>query len=335
MPKSNYSYSSNDESLSTPFLYKFFVDPLITILPYRLPANFITLFSFLFLVAAFLIAVRSYYTGRYDYWGLIPVFVFCYLIGDCSDGKQARRTGTGSPLGEYFDHFLDSFVTGLLMGILMISFRITNPVIITIGFFSLYFGQIGMLWERYKRRVMQFGRISTSEGILAIAFSSWLMSFPSIYRLTGTKAVLNVNYREIIFIIIMIGTAVTAVKALIRAAQLSVRLVVHLVLSCTLIFVLASLYADNMVYITITVTFYNALFLAALLAATNLEKQEGQPDMLVPLSCVLFFIVPDYAVPIHYIQIVYLAVRILFRFAAFFRLHKHCWYWINPPKTAD
>ena len=50
---SEYSYSANDESLLTPVLYKYFVDPLVKILPYRLPANLITLISFGFIVIAF------------------------------------------------------------------------------------------------------------------------------------------------------------------------------------------------------------------------------------------------------------------------------------------
>ena len=32
-------------------------------------------------------------------------------VSDGIDGKQARRTGTSSPLGELFDHGLDSWAT--------------------------------------------------------------------------------------------------------------------------------------------------------------------------------------------------------------------------------
>ena len=34
-----------------------------------------------------------------------------FFFADGTDGKQARRTGTSSPLGELFDHGLDSWVT--------------------------------------------------------------------------------------------------------------------------------------------------------------------------------------------------------------------------------
>lgn len=37
--------------------------------------------------------------------------IFIYQTLDGVDGPQARRTGTSSPLGEYFDHGLDAITT--------------------------------------------------------------------------------------------------------------------------------------------------------------------------------------------------------------------------------
>ena len=327
-----YSYSANDESLLTPVLYKYFVDPLVKILPYRLPANFITLISFSFIVIAFAIAVRGYWVHRYDFWRLIPLLTLIYLIGDCADGKQARRTGTGSPLGEYFDHFLDGFVTGLLMGILMISFQVTKPAIITIGFFNLYAGQIGSFWERYKRRVMCFGKLSTSEGILAIGLTSWLMSIPPIHTAADTVLFLDITGGEVLIISIMTGTAISAIHSLIRTQEISFRLIAHFVLSLTITYTAAYLYGKhNMVYITLVVSCYNVFFLASLLAATNLERRECLPDIIVPLSFVLFFLLPAYTLLIQCLQIAYLAIRIGIKFITFVRINRQYWYWINPP----
>ncbi|MGP1430949.1 MAG: CDP-alcohol phosphatidyltransferase family protein [Treponema sp.] len=327
-----YSYSANDESLLTPVLYKYFVDPFVKILPYRLPANFITLISFSFIVIAFAIAVRGYWVHRYDFWRLIPLLTLAYLVGDCADGKQARRTGTGSPLGEYFDHFLDCFVTGLLMGILMISFQVTKPAIITIGFFNLYAGQIGSFWERYKRRVMCFGKLSTSEGILAIGLTSWLMSIPPIHTAADTVLFLDITGGEGLIITIMTGTAISAIHSLIRTQEISFRLIAHFVLSLTITYTAAYLYGKhNMVYITLVVSCYNVFFLASLLAATNLERRECLPDIIVPLSFVLFFLLPAYTLLIQSLQIAYLAIRIGIKFITFVRINRQYWYWINPP----
>ena len=42
---------------------------------------------------------------------LCAVGIFVYQTLDGIDGPQARRTGTSSPLGEYFDHGLDAITT--------------------------------------------------------------------------------------------------------------------------------------------------------------------------------------------------------------------------------
>lgn len=41
--------------------------------------------------------------------------VVFYTILDCLDGKQARRTGTSSPLGQLFDHGCDALSVNLLL----------------------------------------------------------------------------------------------------------------------------------------------------------------------------------------------------------------------------
>jgi phosphatidylglycerophosphate synthase len=38
-----------------------------------------------------------------------------YVNLDCMDGKQARRTGTSSPLGQLFDHGCDALSVGLIL----------------------------------------------------------------------------------------------------------------------------------------------------------------------------------------------------------------------------
>lgn len=49
----------------------------------------------------------------------VPLFsagaVVFYTILDCLDGKQARRTGTSSPLGQLFDHGCDALSVNLLL----------------------------------------------------------------------------------------------------------------------------------------------------------------------------------------------------------------------------
>jgi phosphatidylglycerophosphate synthase len=41
------------------------------------------------------------------------ILIFCYMFLDNTDGKQARRTNTSSPLGELIDHDCDSLTVGV------------------------------------------------------------------------------------------------------------------------------------------------------------------------------------------------------------------------------
>ena len=214
----------------------------------------------------------------------------------------------------------------------MISFKVTKPTIITIGFFNLYAGQIGSFWERYKRRVMCFAKLSTSEGIIAIGLTSWLMSISPLQTVAHTVLISNITRGDALIIVGMTGVAISAIQALIRANTISFRLIAHFILSLIITYTAASLFGNNnMVYITGVVSFYNVFFLASLLAATNRGGRECLPDIIVPLSFLLFFLLSDYTSLIQYMQITYLAIRVGIKFAAFVRINKQYWYWINPP----
>jgi ethanolaminephosphotransferase len=51
--------------------------------------------------------------GHVDSWVcyLLAGCFWTYYIFDCTDGKQARRTGASSPVGMIFDHFCDATVS--------------------------------------------------------------------------------------------------------------------------------------------------------------------------------------------------------------------------------
>ena len=218
------------------------------------------------------------------------------------------------------------------MGILMISFKVTKPALITMGFFNLYAGQIGSFWERYKRRVMFFGKLGSNEGIVAIGLTSWLMSIPAIHTAADTVLIFNITGGEALIITIMTGTAISAIHSIIRSQALSFRLILQLLLSFAVTYTAAYLFGhNNMVYITGVVSFYNVFFLASLLAATNLDSRECLPDIVIPLSFIAFFALPAYTALIQHVQIGYLVVRVGIKFASFVSMNRQYWYWINPP----
>ena len=73
-------------------------------------------------------------------WCLLAICQFLSHHLDGTDGKQARRTGSSSPLGELFDHGLDSWAT-LFLPVALVSI-FGRSEIFGISVFSMY----GILW---------------------------------------------------------------------------------------------------------------------------------------------------------------------------------------------
>lgn len=109
-----YKYSGEDNSL----IYKYFGSPSAAYLvehytPVWIAPNLITLLGFIFVVMSHLLTV--YYAPYFNddsvpqwVWLLCGVCLFVYYTMDNMDGKQARKTGSSSPLGLLFDHGCDA-----------------------------------------------------------------------------------------------------------------------------------------------------------------------------------------------------------------------------------
>jgi len=82
---------------------------------------------------------------------------FAYQTLDAIDGKQARRTGASSPLGEMFDHSIDSIVTLFHAITFLICIRFgagwSAYLFIVMTFFAAYL----CIWENYYTDEMRFG----------------------------------------------------------------------------------------------------------------------------------------------------------------------------------
>jgi ethanolaminephosphotransferase len=88
-------------------------DYLVALLPVTLAPNVITLIGFFcvlfcLLVMGLLFGLQA--EGPVDGWFkcLTGVLFFIYTVCDNMDGKQARRCGTGNPMGMLVDHGLDA-----------------------------------------------------------------------------------------------------------------------------------------------------------------------------------------------------------------------------------
>eukprot|EP01060_Flectonema_neradi_P003623 TRINITY_DN12346_c2_g1_i1.p1 TRINITY_DN12346_c2_g1~~TRINITY_DN12346_c2_g1_i1.p1 ORF type:complete len:412 (+),score=58.95 TRINITY_DN12346_c2_g1_i1:55-1236(+) len=115
---SKYRYSGTDLSLLSKYVMQRYWRWAITLFPKSMAPNLITLCGTGMIIASYM--VLSIYSPECvsDVPGWCYIFtgicLFGYQTFDALDGKQARRTGTSSPLGELFDHGCDAVGTHLI-----------------------------------------------------------------------------------------------------------------------------------------------------------------------------------------------------------------------------
>jgi ethanolaminephosphotransferase len=103
----SYKYSSIDKSYISRYILKHYWNGFVELLPLWLAPNLVTLLGFFFILGN--VALMVWYVpdmvGPAPGWVYISfaVGVWMYSTLDNVDGKQARRTGTSSPLGELFE----------------------------------------------------------------------------------------------------------------------------------------------------------------------------------------------------------------------------------------
>ena len=132
----NYKYSCKDTSPLSNYVMHPFWNQTVKLCPRWVAPNLLTLVGFLCCIGHWLLLA----IWDYDYragtappsvshtgapagvavpgwvWVVVAVLLFLSHTLDGIDGKQARRTGTSTPLGELFDHGLDSWATVFITG---------------------------------------------------------------------------------------------------------------------------------------------------------------------------------------------------------------------------
>ncbi|EEH46434.2 uncharacterized protein PADG_02532 [Paracoccidioides brasiliensis Pb18] len=166
-----YKYSSVDKSFISRYILKHYWNAFVELLPLWLAPNMVTLIGFMFIVGNLIlmeIAVP-------DLVGPAPAWVYysfalgiwMYSTMDNVDGKQARRTGTSSGLGELFDHGIDSLnctLASLLQAAAM------GQGSTKIGAFTTLLPCLPMFfstWETYHTHTLYLGYINgPTEGLI-------------------------------------------------------------------------------------------------------------------------------------------------------------------------
>jgi phosphatidylglycerophosphate synthase len=112
----SYKYSGSDNSILAKLFLRRFWNFLIEYVPIRIAPNVITLVGFIFELFSFILSfILSHGLATpLPFWACLMngISLFIYQTLDNLDGRQARRTGSSSALGQFFDHGCDA-LTGV------------------------------------------------------------------------------------------------------------------------------------------------------------------------------------------------------------------------------
>lgn len=167
-----YRYSGTDYSIMSYHMQGFW-NYVVTLFPRSTAPNRITFTGFVIGMSSTCVTMYYYFVHNAEYpswvWYYAAVSLFVYQTLDAVDGKQARRTGTGSPLGELFDHGCDAFLTPFLQ--LNVAMAV-NPMAdsVTLGYVTLSsIALFAAIFEQYCTGVLDLGYVSgPTEGILIL-----------------------------------------------------------------------------------------------------------------------------------------------------------------------
>jgi phosphatidylglycerophosphate synthase len=162
-----YSYLCEDRSVFLPFYKRYVWEPALAWVPEDVSPNSLSLLGNVCSVLAFVsLLVLS---PEQHYLFLFPaVMTFLYLCLDNLDGMHARRTGKSSPLGEFLDHWFDSFNCGFLVLGLFHTGRLPPMVqLVLLGVTNMAY--FATMWEQRHTGVITMGRAGQIEGVTTLS----------------------------------------------------------------------------------------------------------------------------------------------------------------------
>lgn len=148
-----YKYQSEDHSILSNAFLKNFWRKVAVIFPISMAPNLVTLSGLGFILIN-VITVLYYDAGlnqetpRWTYYSY-ALGMFLYQTFDACDGMHARRTGQSGPLGELFDHCIDSINTTLSLLLYISTTGIGYSYMFIFAQFSVLCNFYLSTWEEY------------------------------------------------------------------------------------------------------------------------------------------------------------------------------------------
>lgn len=322
-----YQYRCHDYSLLTPTFKKWIVTPLIRIMPWAIPANIITFVSNAFVYAGLYLALNPDIFGQLTPIAISLTFVL-YLIGDHLDGMQAKRTGTGSALGEFCDHYLDAFNNGIIMYTMLIIFEISNPAIVAGLIVISYWAHMAVFYEQFKTGWLTFEAIGSLEGVLLSALLVALSTLQSIRALFAYSVFQGISLIEILLILSALGALVTFYKTWKRTPEVKTGFIAFCALLSAAAVLMAFYFSTFQMFVVLTL--YASLYIGKIMHGHLIDGVEKSADYVTPII-LLLLLIPDfgYSNYVYVFVTVWLSVSIGILIVRTFSVLKVYWVWFN------
>lgn len=325
-----YKYQVKDYSLLTPPFKKWIVTPLIRFLPWVIPANIVTILSNFCMYSALGLSFFHEPTQKWHFI-VIPILILGYLIGDHLDGMQAKRTGTGSALGEFCDHFHDTFNNGILFMIMFFLFDIKNPITVSVIMGISYMVHACVFHEQLHTGWLIFEKLGSLEGVLIGICFILGGFFPITHSFLSQPQYLVYSGLEILLILSSLGSILTMFVTLWRTKKMSFSLFLFFIsLGLTIFFGIKTLTFN---YLCITITLFSSVYLGTLMRGHLIDKMERLPDLLVPVLLMIAFFSEKLSQ--NYLQLLIFSYLILQVIKIVYLVGsplKRYWVWKNPIK---
>ena len=323
-----YSYRCKDYSILTPPFKRWMVEPMYKLVPRGIPANIITLFSNLFIYAALYLAYYDELLGAVNFI-VIPLFILIYLIGDHLDGMQAKHTGTGSALGEFCDHYLDSFNNGILLIVIFLLFDISDPYLVAALISVSYIAHTVVFYEQFKTGWLIFEKLGSLEAVALTIVLVLAAYFPSVFQFYQSELVLGFTVMESIMILSTVGAVGTLIKTLGRIEHITYAFWLFIITVLAVSFLSAAMYSSLVVFVIITL--YSSVYIGKLMQGHLVDGIERSPGLFTPILLVLLYLTDfsgwtDFRIVIS----VYLFGSVALIVYKTFKPLSQYWVWWNP-----
>jgi len=204
-----HKYSSKCISILDPAMQKYW-NWLVTLVPLWVAPNLITIVGLVINVVTSVILIYYCPTAKEQppWWTTFNcgIGLFVYQSLDAIDGKQARRTGTSSPLGELFDHGCDCISTVFVSVASACATQLGDyPAWLLFQCLCASTLFYCAHWQTYVSGTLSFGKIDVTEGQFVVVIVMLLSSAASFFNVNFWGSSIPILNTPPVFLYILAG----------------------------------------------------------------------------------------------------------------------------------